>query len=296
MASDFKQFLIFGPFGSIARVVRPKQWLKNILVFAAPVAAGSLRDLHSVYPVFLAFLGFCFISSLGYVVNDWIDRNYDSAHPTKANRPFATGDLGLVSLISLVLVLGLLYLSVASKLPISYQYLTLTYLLVTLSYSLHLKKIPVVEMVWVSLGFLLRPLSGAAAISIPVSEWFLIVTSFGALFLIATKRLGELRRDDSRIIRPVVTKYTQSFLTTVISVSIAIALTGYSIWAFSIYPQSSWPKLSVLAVVLGMLRYAWHFERGEAETPEDIIWRDPVIVLSGLATLISIMVAVQFDG
>ncbi len=296
MASDFKSFLSFSLFGSIARVVRPKQWLKNILVFAAPVAAGSFRDLDSTYPVFLAFLGFCFISSLGYVVNDWIDRNYDSAHPSKANRPFATGDLGLVSLFTLVSVLGLLYLSVASKLPNSYQYLTLTYLFVTLSYTLHLKKIPVVEMVWLSLGFLLRPLSGAAAISIPVSEWFLIVTSFGALFLIATKRLAELRRDDSRIIRPVVTKYTQSFLTTVISVSIAIALTGYSIWAFSIYPQSSWPKLSVLAVVLGMLRYAWHFERGEAETPEVIIWRDPVIVLSGLASLILIMVAVQFDG
>jgi decaprenyl-phosphate phosphoribosyltransferase len=167
---------------------------------------------------------------------------------------------------------------------------------VTLSYTFHLKKIPVVEMVCLSLGFLLRPLSGAAAISIPVSEWFLIVTSFWALFLISTKRLAELRRDDSRIIRPVVTKYTQGFLTTVISVSIAIALTGYSIWAFSIYPQSPWPKLSVLSVVLGMLRYAWHFEQAEAETPEVIIWRDPIIVLSGLTSLVLIIVAVQFDG
>jgi decaprenyl-phosphate phosphoribosyltransferase len=281
---------------SIVRAARPKQWLKNLLIFAAPVAAGSWRDRESFFPILLAFVGFCAISSFGYVVNDWLDRSYDSVHPTKKNRPFASGSLGLPVLISLLFFFGLSYLAVASLLPVGYFYLTVAYLFVTLSYSLWVKRIPVVEMIFLSLGFLLRPLSGAAAISIPVSEWFLIVTSFGALFLIATKRIAEFRRVESDVIRPVVRQYSESFLTTVISVSIGVALTGYSFWAFSIYPNSPWPKISVLAVVLGMLRYAWHFERGEAESPDVIIWKDPVVLLCGLSSLILIVMAVQFDG
>ena len=281
---------------SIVRAVRPKQWLKNLLIFAAPVAAGFWQDPDTFLPIFLAFVGFCAISSLGYVVNDWLDRSYDSAHPLKKSRPFASGALGLPVLIFLLFFFGFSYLAITSFLPVGYFFLTVVYLFVTFSYSLWIKRVPVVEMVFLSLGFLLRPLSGAAAISIPVSDWFLIVTSFGALFLIASKRIAEFRRVESDVIRSVVKQYSESFLTTVISVSIGIALTGYSLWAFSIYPDSIWPKVSVFAVVLGMLRYAWHFERGDAESPDVIIWRDPVVLLCGLSSLILIVMAVQFDG
>jgi decaprenyl-phosphate phosphoribosyltransferase len=283
-------------FFALFMALRPKQWSKNVLVFAAPVAAGFWQEAESLLPICWAFVGFCAVSSLGYVVNDWIDRDYDATHPTKRKRPFASRRLGIISFTTLVLILSFVYFFVVQKLPSNYLLLSAAYLLVTLTYSTLIKAIPVVEMIWLSLGFLLRPLSGAAAISIPVSEWFLIVTSFGALFLIATKRLAEFKRMGEGIVRPVIKQYSETFLTTIISVSIGISLTAYSLWAFSIYPDSLWPKISVLTVVLGMLRYAWHFEREDAESPDVIIWRDPIVIISGLSSLILIIMAVQLDG
>ena len=296
MNSKSKQFHEVGIFSLLISALRPRQWVKNVLIFAAPVAAGFWQNPDTYLCLMLAFVGFCLISSFGYVVNDWLDRVYDSQHPTKRNRPFASGELRIGSFIFLSCFLLISYVAVSLQLPIGFVSFSLSYLFITLSYSLWLKSVPVVEMVWLSLGFLLRPLAGASAITIPVSEWFLIVTSFGAIFLIATKRLAEFKRSSTEVVRPVVRLYSESFLTTVITLSIGVALTAYSFWAFSIYPNSFWPKMSVASVVLGMLRYAWHFERGDAEAPDVMIWRDPVVILSGLFSLISVVLAVQLDG
>jgi decaprenyl-phosphate phosphoribosyltransferase len=296
VSSERNQFYKARNFSLLISVMRPRQWVKNVLVFAAPVTAGFWQSFSSYVNLILAFVGFCLVSSFGYIVNDLVDRVYDSQHPTKRKRPFASGELGMGSFIFLSCFLLLGYVSVCWQLPIGFVYISLIYLFITLSYSFFLKSIPVVEMVWLSLGFLLRPLAGASAINIPVSEWFLIVTSFGAIFLIATKRLAEFKRSSTEVVRPVVRLYSETFLTTVITLSIGVALTAYSLWAFNINPNSFWTKLSVASVVLGMLRYAWHFERGDAEAPDVMIWRDPVVILSGLFSLVLVVLAVQLDG
>jgi decaprenyl-phosphate phosphoribosyltransferase len=166
------------------------------------------------------------------------------------------------------------------------------YLLVTISYTLYFKDLPVIELIVLTLGFLLRPLGGAVGVDLPVSKWFLIVVGFGALFIGATKRLAEFLKSSERLVRAVLDEYTEGFLQSLINVSMAITLMGYALWVFEIQKGGMWSEVSLLPVTLGAFRYTWHRERGEAEAPETLIFQDPVLLFSGLAGLVTLSLAI----
>ena len=277
---------------AIAAAIRVRQWLKNLLVFLPVFFAGTLADRLTLKSEIVAFFGFCCGSSLGYLLNDWRDRELDRAHPMKRNRPFASGALSSRGgfLIAVVLLIGL----VASEIAMPWKYLICInlYLLVTISYTLHFKDLPVIELIILTFGFLLRPLGGAAAVDLPVSKWFLIVVGFGALFVGATKRLAEFLKKSERLVRAVLDEYTESFLQSLINVSMAITLMGYALWVFEIQKGGIWSEVSLLPVTLGLFRYTWHRERGEAEAPETLIFQDPMLWLSGLAGLVTLSLAI----
>jgi decaprenyl-phosphate phosphoribosyltransferase len=183
-----------GSAAALIRACRPRQWSKNLLVLAAPGAAGVL--LHRDVPgrVALAFIAFCMLASATYLFNDLRDREEDMAHPRKRSRPIAAGETSptLASVAMLLLAAG--GLAIAAHLSMSLLALAGGYLALTASYTLLWRHVAVADIAVVASGFVIRALAGGLATGVSLSRWFVIVTSFGALFLVAGKRYAELAR------------------------------------------------------------------------------------------------------
>ena len=271
--------------------VRPKQWAKNLLVFAAPVAAGKIFQGGTLLKTFLAFLAFCFISSVGYIVNDIRDLERDRRNPKKSKRPLASGRVTTVQSMYVLALCALLGVFVSSALSFSFQIVLLLYLISTLSYSFGLKHQPVVELMVVALGFVLRAIAGGAATHTPISSWFLVVTSFGSLVIVAAKRLAEAESLAEADVRPVIREYPLPFLRFVLAVSAAVTLTGYSLWAFSLSESRHFGQMSLIPLCLGLFRYVWLVEKGFGEVPEELLLHDLVLLLSGLATTVLLLLS-----
>ena len=274
---------------AVIAALRPKQWLKNVLVFAAPLAAGSLFEPDVLVPTIWAFIAFCFISSATYLVNDTRDRHADAAHPTKRFRPIAAGELPAKLAAALAVVLAAAAFAIGLLVAPALALVIAIYAAVQLSYSFGLKHEPVVELVLLALGFLLRAIAGAAASGLPISQWFLIVAGFGSLFMAAGKRTSELVRtmdDPSAVRRRSLDGYALPYLRFVWGTAAAVTITAYCLWAFEVAGRegtAAWAtEASIVPFVLGILRYAMDIDRGEAEAPEDIVTRDRSLMGIGL--------------
>ena len=186
---------------SLLRTARPKQWVKNVLVFAAPAAAGVLTEPGPLARTLVAFVAMCLAASGTYFLNDALDAEADRQHPTKRFRPVAAGyvSVGLAKVMAAVLIAA----GIAISIPISRGELALVvagYAALTVSYSLWLKHEPVIDLAAVAAGFVLRAIAGGVAADVLISDWFLIVAASGSLFMVTGKRhaeqleLGERRR------------------------------------------------------------------------------------------------------
>ena len=262
--------------------MRPQQWIKNLLVFAAPFTAGALRDIGALTPLFFLFLMFCAASSTNYVLNDWMDKDYDSQHSQKKHRPFASEKIGYKTLLVMLIFLFSLQILLSFLIPLQALPWVAAYLFVSIGYSLYFKKIAVVEMSLIAIGFMIRALAGAATFKVEASSWFLIVIGFGALFLVANKRLAELNYQDSSLTRGVMDKYSNSFLKVVISSSLTVCLVGYTLWAFQYSNGTPLSKLSVIPFAVALMRYLWITDQKNAEKPEEVLFSDRVLVVLGL--------------
>ncbi len=275
--------------------LRPRQWAKNVLVFAAPLAAGKIFEPDVFWPSIGAFVAFCLISSATYLVNDIRDVASDREHPTKFRRPIAAGELPVPLAISMAVALAAISLVGSYLISPALAGVILAYAVFTLAYSLSLKHEPVIELALLSMGFLLRAVAGGAASGLPISQWFLIVAGFGSLFMAAGKRYSELKREEesgvakSDMRRKALAGYTLGYLRFVWSVAAAVAIMGYALWAFDVAQTPSslpWAEWSVLPFVLAILRYGVVIDKGDAEAPEDAVLGDKVLMLLGLAWLI----------
>ena len=282
------------PVAAIA-ALRPRQWAKNVLVFAAPLAAGKIFVPDVLWPSIGAFVAFCLISSATYLVNDIRDISNDREHPTKHRRPIAAGELPVPLAIAMAVVLAAVSLVGSYLIAPALAGVILAYAVFTLAYSLALKHEPVIELALLSMGFLLRAIAGGAASGLPISQWFLIVAGFGSLFMAAGKRYSELKREEengvskSDIRRKALAGYTLGYLRFVWSVAAAVAIMGYALWAFDVAQTPSslpWAEWSVLPFVLAILRYGVVIDKGDAEAPEDAVLGDKVLMLLGLAWLV----------
>ncbi len=270
--------------------LRPKQWVKNILVASAPLADG--QALQVPLKIFFGVIGFMAASSLGYLINDWIDKDIDRNHPKKSKRPFASGSLKKANLYFLLIVLTLIIVTSCLVLPKTYAIAILVYLFITFSYSFKIKKIPVLEMIWLSSGFLVRAVAGSAIIQEPPTGWFVVSIGFGALFIVSAKRLAELNNKILVEKREVIKKYNEGFLNTILTSSIGITLLTYSLWVFEVHPNSILAQFSILPFSLSVFLYAWHCEMGDAEEPESLIFKDKLIVISSLVTAFTLFLVV----
>lgn len=260
--------------------MRPKQWTKNLLVIAAPLAAGDLGEPGVLGPTVLAFVSFCAVSSATYLVNDCADVAADRLHPRKRLRPIAAGRLSVRAALVIAAVLVLVSLGIAAATGWELVVLVVAYVAAMLGYSLWLKHEPVIDLAVVSAGFLMRAVAGGLAAALPISDWFLLVAGFGSLFMVAGKRYSELHTLGSEAgTRRSLVRYTASYLRFVWSIAAAVTITAYTLWAFENAAPSGvpWHTISILPFVVGLLRYAVDIDAGEAAEPEDIVWGDRLL-------------------
>ena len=281
--------------GAVLRSMRPKQWTKNLLVVAAPLAAGDLGDAGVLGPTVLAFLSFCAASSGTYLVNDCADVEADRQHPRKQSRPIAAGELSVRAALAVAVLLFAVGIALAALTRVEFVVLLLSYIALTLSYSLWLKHEPVVDLALVAAGFLIRAVAGGLAAALPISDWFLMVAGFGSLFIVAGKRYSELHTLGSEAgTRRSLVRYTDSYLRFVWSIAAAVTVAAYCLWAFENASRSGipWHTLSILPFVVGLMRYAVDVDAGEAAEPEDIVWGDRLLQAIGVVWVVVLSLGV----
>ncbi|MER6628104.1 decaprenyl-phosphate phosphoribosyltransferase [Streptomyces sp. NPDC000987] len=279
--------------GGLLRTARPKQWVKNVLVVAAPAAAGKLFSWHAATELAFVFALFTACAAAVYLINDARDVAADRAHPTKRRRPVAAGQVPVPVAYAVGGALGVLAPAVAALLvsPAVAALLT-AYLGMQLAYCVSLKHVLVVDLAVVTTGFLMRAMVGGLALGIPLSRWFLITTGFGALFMVSAKRYSEAVQMAGKAgaTRALLTEYTTGYLRFVWQLAAGVAVLGYCLWALEEggVPNTSvlpWRQLSMVAFILAILRYAVFADRGTAGEPEEVVLRDRALTLIGVVWL-----------
>jgi decaprenyl-phosphate phosphoribosyltransferase len=277
--------------GGLLRTARPKQWAKNLLVFAAPGAAGVLDQAEPLAEATIAFAAFCLAASGTYLLNDVADREADARHPTKRTRPIASGVVtpATAATLGMALVLGAIALGLLADWHLSV--VIGLYVAVTTAYTHWLKHLAILDVVAVASGFVLRAIGGAAATGVPVSDWFFIVTSFGSLFVVTGKRQGEVgdlaeEEGDAVDVRRTLDAYTESYLAYLRTVASGVMFVAYCVWAFETADLADtgsipWFELSILPFVVAVLRYAMLLDRGAGGTPEELFFRDRPLQVAG---------------
>lgn len=276
------------------RAVRPKQWTKNILVFVAPGAAGVLTHAGPALHALGAFGVFCAAASATYLVNDVVDADADRCHPTKRLRPVAAGRVKPATAVSIAAVLMVAALAGAALLA-SWPLVVVVaaYGAITIGYSLRLKREPVIELTAVASGFLLRAIAGGVATHVPLSSWFLVVTSFSALFIVIGKRTGEheMLGDERALHRSTLELYSPQFLRSALTLSAAGAVTTYCLWAFDKGGLSQhgshvghlvWIELSVAPVITGVLYILRILDAGRGGAPSELALEDRTLQVLAL--------------
>lgn len=288
------------PYTAALQALRPKQWLKNVLVLAAPIASGGIFDLANAPSIVLAFLAFCAAASSIYLFNDTLDVRFDRAHATKRNRPIASGRLPIPAAITMMAVLAVA--SVVVPIVLGRWQLAIViavYLAVQILYCVWLKHVVVIDLAIVSSGFLLRAIAGAVAIDVGLSQWFLLVTGFGSLFMVAGKRFSEKTAEGgSAASRPILERYTTRFLHSVWIAASAVTMLSYALWAFELSAGHglSLEALSIVPFAIAILRYAFDIEAGRAGSPEETVLRDPTLLALGAIWLVLFGAAVLARG
>src|SRR5215204_2693990 len=275
---------------SFLREARPKQWVKNVLVFAAPGAAGVLTEPDQLGRAMIAFVAFCLAASGTYFLNDAMDAEADRQHPTKRNRPIAAGLITTAQAKVTAVVLVVLALAISAPLNNGRLLLVVAaYVVVTVSYTLWLKHEPVLDLGCIAAGY---------ATDVQLSNFFLIVVGAGSLFIVAGKRHAELAElgESSSDHRQTLGEYSDSFLNYVRAVTSGVAITGYALWAFERAAEvgnTFWFRLSIVPFVLAILRYALTVEQGGGGAPEEVVLSDRLLQLLGVAWLACFAIGVH---
>ena len=264
---------------------RPKQWIKNLLVFAVPLASGDLLDREVFMKTIISAVAFTAISAATYLFNDISDVEEDRLHSTKKLRPIAAGTLtiGSARLVSGVLVLLCIGL-VASVGAWNLGLVLFGYSLLQVMYQGFLKKTALFDLVAVAAGFLLRAVAGGVASAILISPWFLTVTFCAALFMISGKRYSELiNQGSTKGTRSALLKYSEQYLHLIWTSSMVMTIVFYLLWSVEIGSKGNgWLVLSTsIPFALAILLYAQHVDGGKAESPENVVFDDRRIQLMG---------------
>lgn len=273
--------------GPLIRLMRPAHWAKNVFVLAPLVFAQKLTEPQSVRHGLMAFAAFCLASSAVYVFNDIRDRFEDRRHPLKRHRPIAAGLVSVPVAVVLGLLLSLLGLSMATFLGWGFLTVLAIYLVLNQLYSAGLKHTVILDVMIVSLGFVLRVLGGGVAVRVEISAWLLLCTFFIALFLAFSKRRHELvlLAEDASGQRPVLSHYSPAFLDQMINVVTASTVVAYAMYAIAPETTEKFHTVYLIytipMVLFGIFRYLFLiYQRHTGRNPTEAILRDPPFLVN----------------
>jgi 4-hydroxybenzoate polyprenyltransferase len=271
---------------SLFLALRPAQWTKNLIVFAALIFGQRLLDGEAVVRATVAFLAFCALSGVVYLVNDVVDREADREHPLKRSRPIAAGDVSVglaLGSASVLLVLGLI---AAFGLGPTFLAHAVAYVLLQVAYFFALKHQVILDVLSISLGFVIRASAGGAAIHVPVSQWLLVCTILLALFLALAKRRHEitLLGEDAGRHREILGEYTPYLVDQMIAVVTASTLMGYAFYTVSSDTVerfgTSWLGLTLPFPLYGIFRYLYLVHRrSQGGSPTELLLADRPLLL-----------------
>ena len=284
------------------RLLRPRQWIKNLLLFAALVFARQLFVPRSAALAALAFVAFCLASSSVYVVNDLVDVERDREHPEKRKRPIAAGAVAPGAAAGLAALLTLAALATAFAIGRGFGAATLVYLGLSHFYTLAGKNVVVLDVMLVAAGFVIRAIAGALAIQVPYSDWFVLCTLFLAMFIAFSKRRAELVAigDGVARSRPVLALYSKRSLSAFTAASMAGAIISYSLYVQDVHERAGDARkllpFTVPFVIFVIFRYHLLVESGGAgERPEEAVFQDAA-VLASLAGFVAVALAAFYWG
>src|SRR5438045_651105 len=261
--------------------LRPRQWTKNLLLFAGIIFAARIGDLSSWVEATMAFVAYCAASSASYLVNDVRDAPHDRLHPVKRARPIARGELSprLAELLAALLIFGAVLL-VASLGLASILFLC-TFFALQAAYTLTLKHVVLLDVMTIGGLFVVRAAAGAAAVEVRISPWLLLCTALLALFLALAKRRGELVLVGAEATpgRPVLEGYSLALVDQLVSVVAASTVIAYSLYTFTARDSKAL-MVTIPFVVFGVFRYLLLIHRQNlGEEPEEVLLRDLPILL-----------------
>ena len=284
---------------AVFALLRPRQWTKNLLLFAALVFAGRLLDPAAFASALLAFAAFCLAASSVYVVNDIVDAPRDRLHPDKRRRPIASGRVSPAAAAALAAGLTLAALGLAFWIDPRFGAIALVYMASSHFYSFVGKNVAVLDTLLVAMGFVLRAVAGALAIRVPFSDWFVLCTLFVALFVAVSKRRAELRAGEgSSAARPVLAQYSDGALSAFTVTSMAAAVISYSLYVQDMHERlgdAIYGMMATVPIVIGAIfRYHLLVEReGAGEKPEEILLSDRPLQLAVLAFLVVALLSIH---
>ena len=267
----------------VIRALRPLQWTKNGLVFAALLFDRRVFEFAALWHTLAAALVFCGISSAVYLVNDLRDVDQDRLHPRKRHRPIASGDVSTAQAIRLALVLFVTGLAVAVAVRPVFALVILIYVALMIAYSYGLKRMVILDVFAIAAGFVLRAAGGAVAISVPASPWLYVCTALGALFIGFGKRRNEIVTLEATAgqHRANLEEYSLPMLDQIIAIVSAAMLISYSLYTFDAtnVPDSHVMMLTIPFVAYGLFRYLFLvYRRGEGGSPEVLLLKDPGLI------------------
>jgi decaprenyl-phosphate phosphoribosyltransferase len=285
---------------AILATLRPRQWIKNVLVIAAAGAAGALGRDDVPIRVGLACAAFCLLAGGIYAINDVRDAPEDRLHPRKRQRPVAAGELDARLALLLGVALVVIGLAICALVRPLLGVVALGYVVLTVSYTVALRRVPILDIVAIAGGFVLRAVAGGVAAPVALSRWFVLVVTFAAVLVAAAKRQAELRRTERTGIagRAVLAMYGAAHLRLIIAASGVLALFAYCMWAFELAAVHGvpWRPLTIIPFAACLLRYGVLIRAGAGEAPEELLLSDRWLQVGAVAWLALFGLAVHAAG
>jgi 4-hydroxybenzoate polyprenyltransferase len=281
----------------LLKTLRPKQWTKNIFIFAALLFDGKLFQIEPLVRTIAGFILFSLLSSAIYIINDLVDIEKDRQHPVKKNRPLASGQLSPRVAVVAAIVIGAVCLPLSFWLEPYFGVIALSYVLMMIAYSFVLKNIVIIDVMTIAAGFVLRVLAGVVLVHVErFSPWLYVCTTLLALFIAVGKRRHELAllKDNANAHRAILNEYSMDFIDEMITILSAATLIAYSLYTFSAenLPANHSMMLTIPFVLYGLFRYLYLIHvKDEGGAPEEIVIGDkPLIATVGLWGLAAVLV------
>lgn len=266
------------------KLLRPGQWVKNLVVFTGLIFSANFTNVALLLKAVATFIIFCALSGSCYVINDIFDIESDKRHPQKKTRPLACGEISISCALFFAIILALFSLGISFLLDVYLGFTALAYFLLIFLYSIVLKHFAIVDVMVVSLGFVLRAVAGGVAVKALVSPWLLLCSFLLALFLVLGKRRYELTAFGQETLwhNRTFGQYTRNFLDQLLNIVASSTLIAYSLYTFTAKTSVIGPDmmLTIPFVLFGIFRYLALINEGQGGRPELILIRDKAIIVN----------------